>query len=117
MHDKTYSLNDMPADAMKRKREKELKKKGHNKHFLRSTKTKKYRQRVYPYLVIFFWIRNAIVVNSKNNLTLRMVWRINHSSYPISPRSPQKDSVCTGMSHNITPCSFKGNSTKHRIGG
>jgi hypothetical protein len=34
MHNKPYSLNGMPADAMKRKREKELKKQGHNKHFL-----------------------------------------------------------------------------------
>src|SRR5678810_190567 len=106
----------MSADAKKRKREKELKKQGHNRHFLSIYKNKKITvKRFHSYLVSLFWIRNAIVLNSKNNLTLSMIRRINHSSYPISPRFPQKNSICTGMSHNITPCSFKRNSTKHRI--
>ena len=40
MHNKTYFLKDMPADAMRRKKE-ELKKQGHNKHFLSEYKNKK----------------------------------------------------------------------------
>ena len=90
-----------------KKKGKELKKYAVINIFKVHTKTKITGNRSHVYLIIFFWISNAIIIDSKNNFTLRMVWRINHSSYPISPRPSQKNSVCTRMSHNIASCGFK----------